>query len=143
MARKKIVDSLRVEAIDFGGMFPFILNIVYKKGTTIEKIVYEAALKDENLVPLANSMEGATPLSMVYNLDGTTVVYMFMDDSISLDTIVHESAHVVCRLFEIIGSNINEETEEFFAYIQTDVFKRVYKTVTQKFQLDPPVLYEE
>lgn len=148
MAKRKVVpiDSVQIESIDFGGMFPFTLKVIYKKGTTIEKIIYEAAGIETNLVGLANAIaeeDDRTPLSMVYKLRGETNAYMFIADDITIDTIVHESVHVVCRLFEIIGSNINEETEEFFAYIQTDVFKRVYKMTIEKFNLNPPVLLEE
>lgn len=145
MPRKKVVPVVQIVELDFGGMFPFMLNIVYKKGANIEDIIREASDIDENLISLARSLEDddRVSLSMVYKHNGTTMVYVFIDDNITIDTIIHESNHIVFRVFEIVGSNINEETEEFFSYIDTDIFKKVYQVITEQFKLNPPVLYSE
>lgn len=135
---------LHMEPIEMGGMFPFTTIVVYRKGASIEKVIEEAAQQDDNLKPLAEDMQsGATSLSLVFKHDGTTVAYMIVDDNISIDTIVHEAIHIVCRLFEIIGSYINEETEEFFAYLNAHIFREVYKVVTRKFKLKPKMIHEE
>ncbi len=142
MARKKVNPNLQTEKVEFDGMFPFTLAIVYKKGASIVDIIDEAADTDENLIPLANNNEDGS-LSLVYKMDGTTVAYIIVDDNITIDTIVHESIHITCRLFEIIGSAINEDTEEFFAYLTSHMFRKVYKVVTTIFNLAPKMIYAE
>ena len=138
--RKKAV--LLKEAIEMGGMFPFTTIVLYKKGATIDEIIREAAEEDENLKPLTFYQDDPS-LSLVFKHEGTTVAYMVVDDNISVDTLVHESDHVVFSLFEIIGSNINADTEEFFAYLDTHIFREVYKVITNKFKLKPPMIYNE
>ena len=140
MPRKKAV--LQRETIEMGGMFPFTTVVVYKKGATIDEIIREAAEEDENLKPLTYYQDDPS-LSLVFKHEGTTVAYMVIDDNISIDTLVHESDHVVFSLFEIIGSNINADTEEFFAYLDTHIFREVYKVITNKFKLKPPMIYNE
>lgn len=126
-----------------GGIFPFTTTVVYKKGATISEIIQEAAQGDPNLVPLAVN-EGPNPsLSLVFKYEGTTVAYMIVDDHMTIDTLVHEAIHVTCRLFEIINSEVNDDTEEFFAYLNTYIFREVYKVLTTKFKLKPQMIYSE
>lgn len=125
-----------------GGMFPFTTIVLYKKGASIDDIIAEAAEGDPNLKPLTFYQDDPS-LSLVFKHEGTTVAYMVVDDNISVDTLVHESDHVVFSLFEIIGSNINADTEEFFAYLDTHIFREVYKVITGKFKLKPPMIYIE
>lgn len=149
MARKKIVpvidNTLQVVELDMAGAFPFSTMVVYKTNTPIEQIIHEAAMEDENLIPLSNEInsDDNPSLSLVYKQNGTTVAYIFVDDQITIDTLVHECVHIVCRLFEVIGSEINESTEEFFAYLNSHMFRRIYKVITQTFALIPKMIYDE
>lgn len=135
--------NLQMESIEMGGIFPFTAIVVYKKGASIDEIIREAATVEDNLKPLAQD-EGPMPsLSLVFKHEGTTVAYIIVDDDISIDTIVHEAIHITCRLFEIVNSEVNDDTEEFFAYLNTHVFREVYKVLTTKFRLKPKMIYEE
>ena len=141
MARKKVVTELQITRIEFDGMFPFVLAVVYKKGSTIIDIIREASTIDANLIPLMQDLEGEA-LSLVYKNDGSTTAYIVVDDTISVDVIVHEACHIVFRLFGIIGSQINEDTEEFFSYLTSHMFRKVYEVVTG-FGLAPKMIYDE
>ncbi len=140
MARKS---TLQMEAIEMGGIFPFTTIVVYKRGASINDTINEAAKVEDNLKPLIEDQGPNPSLSLVFKHEGTTVAYIIVDDQISVDTIVHEAVHITCRLFEIINSIVGDETEEFFAYLNTHVFREVYKVVTQKFRLKPKMIYEE
>lgn len=142
MASRKPI--LQVVDIQFNGIFPFTASVVYKRGSTIEQAIKEASLQYESLIELANDDDGTNPaLSLVYKANGTTNAFIFVDDEITIDTLVHEAIHLSCRLFEIIGSKVTDDTEEVFSYLNTHIFKEVYKVITTIFKLKPKMIYGE
>ena len=137
--------NVEIVNLDLGKLFPVILKLVYSKKGTIREIVRNSIEKDNQLVYLHQELEGdsRSPVSLVYNIPGTANVYLVLNGEITMDTLIHECSHVIFRIFEITGSPITEDTEEFFSYMLGAVFSECVKTIKQNFKIKPKDCFYE
>ncbi len=100
-------------------------------------MVAEAAKKFPQLDTLRCDTISANVASFVYMPNATGSIFLFCTDDLSLDILVHECTHVVMRIFDAIGSDVTEDTEEFFAYLNEMIFRDTLKLLKSKFSFVP------
>lgn len=127
----------QVAVKSYSSILPFNLVLVYqKKGVFIDMIT---SLSEEfpelKVLEKDKTALNKQVLSFVFNDESNNNIFLFLTDNFGTDVLVHECVHVTFRLFEIVGSDINEETEEWFAYLNEFMFRESYKIITQEFKL--------
>jgi hypothetical protein len=137
MAKKKVIPAkghAYEKSFDF---LPFKLITLYSEGESIPQIVetFHTTYPELTLLLAADDVGSKTTSAMVYKANDSTSVCLFIKKGISISILIHECVHIVSRIFDIIGSEVNEETEEFFAYLQEYIFKEVYTLITKQLKL--------
>lgn len=114
---------------------PFNFIIIYKKKGIFSEMCKEAVTQYPELMGLVMDGEDVNNCTaFVYSVGGANV-FMFINDSLTLDVLVHECTHVTAAVFRRINSPINDCTEEFYAYITESIFRDAYSIITQQFKL--------
>lgn len=116
---------------------PFVYNIIFKRQGIFNEMIVEASKKFPHVADLTCNGIGPNIVSFVYKPEHSNHIYLFATDELSLDILVHETAHVVMRIFEGIGSEMNESTEEFFAYLQEMIFRDTMEVLYKQFEFTP------
>lgn len=107
-------------------------------------MIEEAAKKYPQLrMLLQEDWSRDNTVSFVWRHPGSSTIFLFITDEMTIDIVVHESVHVVSRIFEIIGAPITEDTEEFFAYYQETMFRDILKTLKNKFNFTPKMYFNK
>jgi hypothetical protein len=76
-------------------------------------------------------------VSFVYCPEHTNTIFLFATDEVSMDILVHECTHVVMRIFECIGAELKEPSEEFFAYYMEMIFRDVLSIFKKRCSFTP------
>lgn len=134
MAKRK---GTTVVAKSYHAIFPFNLILAYKKGGVFKEMVGELSTKYSDLSRLLDIEDNV--LSFVFNDKGSSNIYLFLTDAFSVDVLIHESVHVVSRIFDIMGVDTCEETEEFFAYLMEFMFREIMHLLKTELKIKPPM----
>jgi len=130
------MSKLKIISKSYKSIFPYNLVVVYKKQGNFIDMVKEAILTYPELNVMSNdsvlSVSGV--ISFVFNSNSGNI-FLFLTDDFKMDTLVHECVHVVSRIFERIGSEFTEDTEEFFAYLMDFMFREIYTIVTKQLKV--------
>lgn len=62
------------------------------------------------------------------NEDNQSKFYLIFCKNPSINVIAHEVFHLTSKIISLIGSSLNEETEEPFAYLHGYILEMVYET---------------
>lgn len=119
-------------------ILPFDLKVVDCKDNSIESCIQYLIRKGESYSDLTGmkDYEDRECIACVYNTKSSTNIYLFVADDLPLDVLVHECIHITFAVFDIVGSNINEETEELFAYINQFIFNEVKDLIVDTLKVD-------
>lgn len=128
--------KLKVVTKHYGHIFPYTLIAIHKKEGDFLDMIKEALPLYPELGMMSHDMSLSTSgvISFVFNANSANI-FLFLTDDFKLDTLVHECVHVVSRIFNRIGSEFTEDTEEFFAYLMDFMFREIYTLVTKQFKL--------
>lgn len=129
--------TLQTHTKKYTKYLPFVYTIVFKRQGTFNEMIEEATKKFPLLQALTCEGIGPNIISFVYKPEYNNHIFLFATDELSLDILVHECAHVVMRIFEGIGSEVNESTEEFFAYTQEMIFRDTMEAMNKHFEFVP------
>lgn len=121
----------------YNQFLPFSIVLVFEREGKFNEMEQEAAKRYPALASLKCTPIAGNVMSFVYCPPETNTIYMFATGSLKLDILVHECVHIVMRVFEAIGADMCEETEEFFAYIQEMVFRDILTALKTKFDFIP------
>lgn len=114
---------------------PFTLIIVYRKKGDFKQMIAEAMSEYPELADLEWSRGSADPASFVCSTLSTGNIFLFLTKDFYQKLLVHESNHIVFRIFEQLGARVSSDTEEFFAYIDDFVYEEVYNICTTELGL--------
>jgi hypothetical protein len=128
--------KLQLSTKTYNNIFPFILTIAYQKKGDFRQMVGELLIEYPELMPLYVSFEEdqRAAMAFVYKHEASSQIFLFCTDNLGLDILVHECVHITAAVFHTVGSNINDETEEWFAYLNEFVFREVYAVLTKDFK---------
>ena len=132
-----MTDSLQTHYKSYNQFLPFGYTVVFKRQGIFNEMVEEAAKRYPSLNNLKCDPIRSNILSFVYSPEGTNNIFLFTTDEVTLGTLVHECVHVVMRIFESVGAEVNEHTEEFFAYLQDMIFRDTMHILKTKFKFSP------
>lgn len=140
-------NQMQVYSKSYANIFPYSLTVVHGGKTTNINEIAEALFKQGYLQMsyfLSNPMVGNID-ACVYHDPNDTEIFLFVSDNLSIDVLVHECIHITARIFDITGSDITNDTEEFFAYINQFMFKECYEIITKEMnkKIGKIVFYEE
>lgn len=138
MALKK---SLQIDHKSYSEYLPFSLVVIFQREGVFDEMVTEASKQYPSLETLRLESIKEKVISFVYNPEPGNIIFLFANDEMTIDVLVHECVHIVMRIFNTIGADMNQETEEFFAYLQDMTFRDIYKVLTSKFKFTPKVLF--
>lgn len=127
-------DNLQIYQKNYERMFPFNLVYIYEKKGNFDNMLVKAACTFPELTRIPEESTDSS-LAFVYAPESSGNIFFFMTDDFGLDILVHEITHIVFALFDRIQVNINEETEEFFAYISESLFRDSISVITKEFKL--------
>ncbi len=128
-------NQVQVVTKNYFHIFPYVLHIIYGKNMELKDIVDEVSRDNKDLNCLRDDKWLESIEAFVYNDEDSTDIYLFLKDSITLDTLLHECIHITSRIFDIMDSKLNSSTEEFFAYITQYMFKECCKVISNDFKL--------
>lgn len=148
MPRKKKVeepiidkDKIQVETLSYTNLFPIIITVIYKESGDFSDIINEASIEYPELSCLRTE-DRSNIIAFVYRPTGCGTLFLFMKKDLSMDILAHECIHLTAGVFEMVGADMNEQTEEFFAYINESIFREVLKIIRDRFGFIPEPLYK-
>ena len=113
------------------------LFIYYHKDLTVKEIYNKVIQVDKNLKGKGFEPE-TQDCNVAYTLTNNSgVSILIVNSKTDLAQIHHECVHVTMEMFEYVGAEHTEETDELFAYYSQHVFEFVVRTLMTKF--DVPV----
>ncbi|TXH08747.1 MAG: hypothetical protein E6R03_17695 [Hyphomicrobiaceae bacterium] len=122
---------------NYNQFLPFGLILIFERQGSFNDMVLEAAKRYPQLAALKCDTVRPNVMSFVYSPLDTNAIYLFATDELRLDVLVHECFHITMRIFDAIGSEVNEHTEENFAYLNEMIFRDVYNALEKKFKFTP------
>lgn len=129
--------SLQTCYKSYSMFLPFGLTLVFQRQGTFNEMIVEAAKKFPQLDLLKCDTINSNVASFVYMPNATGSIFLFCTDELSIDILVHECIHVTMRIFDAIGAEVTEDTEEFFAYLNEMIFRDTIKLLKTKFDFIP------
>lgn len=99
---------------DYTTVFPYYLTVLYHPTYTAEEIWDKSTSEFPDLKSLSGSLK--VPSAAEVARVGTSI-YLVATNHITQSILIHESVHIVARIFDIINTDITSDTEEFFAYM--------------------------
>lgn len=121
----------------YSSYLPFALAIIYEENGDFNKMVLEACNKYKSLEQIKCDNIPTNVMAFVYKSDDENIIYLFATNTLTTEVLVHECAHIALRVFQSIGAEINEETDEFHAYILEMLFRDIYNILVKKFNFTP------
>lgn len=145
MTNKK--NQIQTYTKSYANIFPYSLTIVHGGNIININEIAESLFKQGYIQMsyfLSNPMVGNID-ACVYHDPNDTEIFLFISNNLTIDVLIHECVHITARIFDIIGSEITNDTEEFFAYINQFMFKECYDTITNKLnkKIGKIINYEE
>lgn len=131
--KENLENKLKRFKKSYSYILPFNLDIISTNKNSMDQ-TFESLNKEYILdhYELTNTDNYS---ACVLSSDKDLTILLIFNEDITVDILVHECIHIVYNIFEYIGSDINRETEEFFAYLNQFIFNEVYNIITKNLNI--------
>lgn len=111
------------------------LVIYYHKDLSIKDIYNRMIEREEGLEKYEPATEDTDDSLVIVDTKGTA--YLVINSQTSSGVILHEVIHIMTAIFEFIGSQHTEETDELYAYNAQYIYEFIVKTMINKWKVSP------